>query len=260
MCIHDLPVEITAAIIGAVIGAIISGGFLLFVWSGQRRQQFETTFFNLLQSLREMVYNTSGEIGEIPLIDKKTYANKSELIEKEGTSYYKYANKELQYYIGQHLRKIVFEEPLNDSMTNEQKLVEIKRHVVDAYHDFFSKHTSNLANYFRFSFNIISFVHFDENLSVKEKRKYINIIQAQMSSDELSLLFFNGIGRHGDKYFDFIEEYNLLQNIDTNVMEDLEIYSKFYPKSVGFFRFENPSKRSIDEFISDLNEKFKKTN
>ncbi|MGE0567521.1 MAG: putative phage abortive infection protein [Bacteroidia bacterium] len=56
--------------------------------------------------------------------------------------------------------------------------------------------------------------------------------QSQMSDSELQLLFYNGVGKHGKKYYDLIEEYNFLENITTSGNKGMiEFLENFYPKS-----------------------------
>lgn len=241
--------EIEAAVIGAIVGAIISGGFLIFVWHRQKQQQFEITFFNLLSSLRDMVYNTTGEIKSNTKKNSDVYSATSTTTVEKGVVFYKRANKMLQEYIADNMGKMVMNTSIS-SMNDADRLKTIKDFVKEAYNDFFSNHTSELANYLRFSYNIVSFVASHPDLGYSDKKKYINIIQAQMSSDELSILFFNGIGNHGGKFYNYIEEFNFLQNIDKNVVPYLEVYSAFYPKSS--FRFKNRTAHPLDDFLNAL--------
>ncbi|UWQ90644.1 putative phage abortive infection protein [Rhodobacteraceae bacterium M382] len=72
-------------------------------------------------------------------------------------------------------------------------------------------HASELGHYFRTLYNIFKYVHKSEGI---DKRLYTNLIRAQLSDDEVMLLFLNGLSKKGDKFKPLLEEYAVLKNVD----------------------------------------------
>jgi len=84
--------------------------------------------------------------------------------------------------------------------------------IEDRYETFYLDHAHwNLGHYFRNLYQIVKYVH---NTELKNKRFYTNIIRAQLSSDELFLLFFNALSSFGrEKFLPLIVEYELLEHL-----------------------------------------------
>jgi hypothetical protein len=203
-----------------------------------RQQQFESTFFNLLISIRDLVNNTRGKIIKTTKRETlyDTYTSRINQVGPfEGLEYFREANLALQ----RRLWKALSQEILNNNPSTrpeQERLAFYKGIAVSSYDDFFDDHVSELAHYFRFIYNTVNLVDKNEFLTEDDKRKYINFIQAQMSADELTLMFFNGIGKYGLKFYELIEKYNLLENLDREGTGNaIDVFYKFYPKSK--FRF-----------------------
>ncbi|PTB90929.1 hypothetical protein C9994_16455, partial [Marivirga lumbricoides] len=60
---------------------------------------------------------------------------------------------------------------------------------------------------------------------------YINLIQAQMSTYELGLIFYNALSTHGSKMYEWLEDYHFLENIDKKGLLSPLLHTKFYPKT-----------------------------
>jgi hypothetical protein len=244
MCNFYIP----DAAIGAIVGATISGCFLLAVRHQQKKELFETGFFNLLASIRNLVANSSGKLKEYK---EDNFASVPQnLPEFKGNEFFQEANKTLHSYLKKYQQKMFNEEHPGGRSPQESSEI-IKRYTVNAYNHFFDEHVSELGHYFRYVFNVIKHVHESSKITNEEKSKYINLIQAQMSADELALIFFNGLGKYGEKFHYFIEKYNFLENVDTNVIEDLKFYAWYYPKSK--FRFKRGVNEPTNEFINRIN-------
>ena len=69
---------------------------------------------------------------------------------------------------------------------------------------------SGFAHYFRHLYTLVKFVN---NAEINDKHFYTGIIRAQLSSAEISILFFNGLSTPGSKFKPLIEEYCLLQHL-----------------------------------------------
>ena len=108
------------------------------------------------------------------------------------------------------------------------------------YERIFVLNRSSLGHYFRNLYHFVKLVDeykgFD-NLYTKDeicemKRKYVRLIRAQLSNNELILLALNSISEYGKAFIPLIERYKLLKNVnihaELNFMEGLlEKYPHF---------------------------------
>lgn len=101
-------------------------------------------------------------------------------------------------------------------------------------YDIATKNRKNrdIMYYFRHLYHLIMFVHKSE-MSMNDKKAYINILQAQMSDEELASMVFNVIHyeSHHQKPFRYIkilDQYNFFENLRSinSVWDDL-IKNKF---------------------------------
>ena len=99
--------------------------------------------------------------------------------------------------------------------------------------EFLSQFQPYVGHYFQHLYNIVKFVHehefFDEK-EFKEKKRYTNFIRAQLSSNELGLLFYHGLSDRGAKFKDLVEEYALFEDMPPKVLIDEE-HRKLYAAS-----------------------------
>lgn len=93
------------------------------------------------------------------------------------------------------------------------------------YNCFYNKHQATLGNYFRLLYNIVKLVKRTDGI---DKYFYTNLVRAQLSSDELKLIFYNCLSTWGiEKFKPLIEEFALLKAIpvDDILNKFLEQYS-----------------------------------
>jgi hypothetical protein len=89
---------------------------------------------------------------------------------------------------------------------------------VTAYEEFAGLRQALVGHYFRTLYNIVKFIATSE---VENKQTYINILRAQLSSPELTLLFYNCISKNGSEKFKiFVEKFGLLKNMDFSRLRD----------------------------------------
>lgn len=191
----------------------------------QREVQAEGTFFNLLNSIRSLVSNTEGEITPT----KERVFDNVHKSKYGGLNYFSQASKELQKRITSSLSNdIIYAMTSNFGVNTD----EINRKVKETYNVFFQLHSPELAHYFRFTFNVLTFVDSNPDIPEEKKIKYINFVQSQMSDSELQLLFYNGMGEFGKKYYVLIEKYDFLQNMNTSQNKGVvELLKDAYPNS-----------------------------
>ena len=108
------------------------------------------------------------------------------------------------------------------------------------YDEFYDKYFYLLGHYFRFIYHIIKYV--DEQNEIEdliEKNEYIDLLQAQISTDEMGLIFYNAVFNEkakikatGEaKFHKLLEKYKFLENIDNKSILKEEHKKKYYPET-----------------------------
>lgn len=104
---------------------------------------------------------------------------------------------------------------------NKQKkgFVNDERELINlSYLEYYERHQSDLGHYFRNLYHIVKFIY---NSDVENKRTYIGLVRAQLSNDELLLLFYNCISDYGYKKFTpMAHEFNLFKNLNPRTLID----------------------------------------
>jgi hypothetical protein len=111
--------------------------------------------------------------------------------------------------------------------------------IADEYKNFFHKFQYNLGHYFRNLYHIYKYIYITKLISEEDKQFYANIVRAQLSTDELVLIFYNSLTPI--KYFSdspnlgypnfkfLIDKFDILQNMNTRLLLDkrhIEIFEK----------------------------------
>lgn len=109
--------------------------------------------------------------------------------------------------------------------------------VASEYNNFFHKFQYNLGHYFRNLYHIYKYIYITKLISEQDKQFYANIVRAQLSTDELVLIFYNSLtpinyfsdkpnlGFPNFKYL--IDTFDILQNMNARLLLDkqhLEIF------------------------------------
>lgn len=204
--------------IGGVLGTLLSLISVVYIFLTYRKQiefsekqeklaltqQFESTFFNLLQNQRSILMSLRLNNNTIDYAYMKKVANelKKRLSEREyGLTEITLENKE-----------------------NEQEKIN------DIYQGIYLKYGSELGHYFRSLYHIFKYIG---ESAIVPKSKYYGLIQAQMNNDELYLLFYNSISSYGKKkMYPFVENNNLLENLRyTDFLYFKKHQEIFYPET-----------------------------
>ncbi|WP_289225764.1 putative phage abortive infection protein [Bacteroides acidifaciens] len=179
--------------------------------SQQQSSQFEITFFTLLSQQRSILLQISGELTN-SYGKKKTY---------KGHTYIGMLRRDLEI----RLSDLVYEERL----ISEDNKNDLKVKVNFLYYDLFQSHASQLGHYFRHLYHIMKFV--DDSCELN-KKKYIDLIQAQMNADELYLTAINGISNYGRKrMLPLLDKYSFLENLIIDDFEVSKLVAIFYPNT-----------------------------
>ncbi|MEC2870089.1 putative phage abortive infection protein [Bacillus bombysepticus] len=176
-------------------------------------QRFENTFFqmvnlhnNLTSKLRKNVSRSGG------------YSRPIIKIELQGKAVITEALSELKNIYKQK------------SWVGEKSIEETLKIIRHSYASLYKTYDNELGNYFRNLYHIIKFI--DES-NINEKQTYIRIIRAQLSTDELILLLYNGLSEYGStEVLKLLNRYNFLHNIENRKElmlseNDYEIYLNY---------------------------------
>ena len=85
-----------------------------------------------------------------------------------------------------------------------------KEKALEAYNQFWREHSSELAHYFRFLFNIFRYI---KDSKATNEMSYATLVRAQLSNQELTLLFYNCLSPQGENFLEYAERYKLFDNI-----------------------------------------------
>ena len=111
---------------------------------------------------------------------------------------------------------------------NKRTNTKSKEYCNEVYEAFFEKHQSDLGHYFRYLYNIFKFI---KESDVDNKKAYTSIVRAQLSDNELLLLFYNCLSKNGEEKFKpLVEEYQLLDNLPIIYLLDKE-HTKLFNSS-----------------------------
>lgn len=171
-------------------------------------QNFESTFFQLLKLLNDI-------ISSIDLSDNNGNVTKGRDCL---TAFYR------------RFRNFYLREKGENKNQDELLLIQ------HAYAGFYEAHQTELGHYFRTLYNIIKFVR---NSNIQDKSFYTNLVRAQLSSQELLLLFYNALSDMGiEKFKPLIEEFALLKTVPQNLLLDKERHPALYSR--GAYAKANP--------------------
>jgi hypothetical protein len=103
---------------------------------------------------------------------------------------------------------------------------------LDAWEEVFGVFGMFLGHYFRNFYHLVKYV--DEAERVLDKEKYTSLARAQLSKNEHTALFYNGIGRVGRQRFKkLIEKYHLLENLDVAAIREPQVLALYARSAYG---------------------------
>lgn len=251
--------------IGGFVGVFLSGAGFLLIYSTFleqsefnvkqtklfNKQQFETTFFNMLNTYRSLVEMMEGEV--YFLTDDSESTSKS----FKGYEYFHKVLNQLKNnplhdsfiaYIEEDtdIPEIKYNKDNNKdnkvwgkSIYSKHKglgwfkpLNLSKEFYVALYAYYYRVNSNRLGHYFRFIYNIIKFC-IEERHDNGDDKRYIDILQAQISNDELGLIFYNALskyGRTGDKtqrFLNWLDYFDFFENLDSDSLHDREHHNYY---------------------------------
>lgn len=222
--------------------ALVSTLFLFITFSLLRKQfaesqkdgyrtRFEGTFFNVLS----MLYNVRAEVNRQICTSLRTHCSDM------GSFYYGLKN----YYAVTLKSNKELADSMNLLRQDNIAVTQYEMAVRDLgklYDDYVREQGCDAGFYFRFIHNLVSFVIEHWEGSPRDIHKYLNFIQAQLSDEELALIFYDSISNLGldkQKKYTFkenLDKNSFLENISSEVLLAREHY-KVFPRTR--FRFLN---------------------
>ncbi len=174
------------------------------------RQNIETTFFSMLKLYDSIVNSTDTNIKRTGF-DLTGKVNSSVQHIKGRDCFTLFAERLQNTYI-KHKK-----DRMGD--TNEESIIE------DAYSDFYGPHRQDLGHYFRFLFNTIRYIddqsqRKDLGIPRAEFEKYMKILRAQLSDQELVLLFYNCLHGRGKDFAKYAKQFELFDNLPRELLFD----------------------------------------
>lgn len=174
------------------------------------RQQFETTFFNMLNLHHDIVKS-------IDLFRKTPTLHE---LRQEAAGRIAESPKETVY--GRDCFRTFYE-----GYTNEYKKTRQEMHISGkslykdiintAYENYYKRHQSDLGHYFRNLYHVFKLIKRSE---IDNKKEYASLVRAQLSSHELLMLFYNSLSDQGEKFKPLIEEFHILKGMpEGNLIE-----------------------------------------
>lgn len=219
--------------------------FLFITFNEQREQlkitkeqsdkaRFETTYFNILGMLKQVQDTVNANIAS-----KHSGNTASNLIE--------YYNEFRKRYISDMTfdsNLSEFHSSFNPLAANQACIEQLQGLLAKEYEDFISSTDCNVGYMYRYIFNTIKFV-IDDPYNQKDEKardRYLNLLQAQLSNEELCLIFYDAISKYGKNkegkylFMEMLDTTHFLENIDPTFLLDRNHY-KLYPHTV--FKFLN---------------------
>lgn len=135
---------------------------------------------------------------------------------------------------------------LDNSTILPTELERARETLGEIYDDFIKSSNYTIGFYYRYVFNIINFV-IGQRSNCKDDKKYMNFIQAQMSNEEMALIFYDVISPYGLNknheyaFMEILDKKDFLENMDERFLLHPSHYKIF---SHTHFRFLNRDKMS----------------
>ncbi len=189
----------------------------------QKQTSFESTYFNLLSSLDQVRDNAMAIL--IGNENAKTIAEWYKLLRKE---------------FDNHESEVIIQSADVDSQ------VEATQGVVARLYENFVKEHGYIGFYFRYVYNTIYFV-IKSWQDESNRKKYINLLCAKLSDEELALLFYNALSKYGRdqnerlRFKDILDKYQVFENLNKDYLIDR---SHFRLYSHTDFKFLNRDERN----------------
>ncbi|MDK1234414.1 putative phage abortive infection protein [Cronobacter turicensis] len=164
-------------------------------FESEKLRDFENSFFNMLTILQTIIKDMNVPAGR-------------NTISREGRAVFTYHYRRFKVYCETEY-EIEEIKHINDKEFSLQTDIYL---CAERFQKYFKRRSSNFSHYYRYLYNLFKFID-ESSIDDSSKKKYANILRAQISNYELMMLYYNGISKHGLKFRSYIEEYSLFDNL-----------------------------------------------
>lgn len=201
-----------------------------------KQQRFENTLFSMIEMLNQIVNAMDVE----PERSIRMRPENVEITTKLGRDCFSYFYEKISrtYFSRKWINEPTFHHimrpPNENNISSYRDTYRIyyfhdEKRVFDAYDHFYRDHQSDLGHYFRVLYNIFRYIDQSEFAD----GIYAKILRAQLSNQELLIIFYNNATDRGKAFAALAERFELYDNMDTERLlrsEHIELASK---KSFG---------------------------
>jgi hypothetical protein len=188
-----------------------------------RLQRFENTFFQLLSMHHELVDKlrisiSRGIAGRVDIEKNELF---TEAVKDLRKSIFSANSTKTRDSIGGFTSE--YQAPRNKEIA--------KSRLEKAYKEFyFDKYKQIFSHYFRNTYHVFKFIFTSELIEENRKQFYATLARAQLSSDELTLIFYNSLikGLGYPNFLFLIREFEILQNFDFNLVKQFDYHIEIY--------------------------------
>lgn len=219
--------------------------FLFITFKEQREQlqktkeesdkiRFETTYFNILGMLKQVQDTVNTNIAT-----RMSVNNIHNIVD----FYENFHEKYNEHLVSKSdLRN--FNDNFKPLQTNTAEIEQYKDLIAIEYEEMIVSVGCNIGYLYRYIYNAMKFVlddPYNQNDNTARDR-YLNLLQAQLSNEELCFIFYDAISKFGKnkegvfKFKQMLDDTHFLENIDPTFLLNRNHY-KFYPKTK--FKFLN---------------------
>lgn len=175
-----------------------------------RQQKFENTFFQLLNLFNSI-------INSLDIRNRKTLS-----VTTTGRDCFVIFYKRLYAYLDIITKENLEMKDIKHASINQ---------IIEAYDKLYSEDKSDMSHYFRTIYHIIKFI---DTSDIENKKQYISIARAQLSSYEQILIFYNCLHENGrEKFKPLIEKHALFKNIDRSLIINQEHLNQYLKSAYG---------------------------
>lgn len=96
----------------------------------------------------------------------------------------------------------------------------------------FDGHSNRLGHYFRHLHNFCQSISNENKITIAEKKSYFNLIRAQLSNYEQSLIYYNAISWFPSEWHEFFVKYKLIKNLPLELSRIGIKPEKFYENDI----------------------------
>ncbi|WP_312069222.1 putative phage abortive infection protein [Lelliottia nimipressuralis] len=160
----------------------------------EKIRDFESSFFNMLNILQTLIKDMRVES-----VSGKTLAEGRHVF----LYFFRRFKKEVKKKNG-----MLLDFNSNDAL----EVTKASLRMSNEYRFYFRNRAQNLSHYFRYIYNMFKIIH-ESDLNSANKKKYANILRAQLSNYELLMLFYNANFVHGRKFEAYMNSYAVLDNL-----------------------------------------------